>query len=699
MDSSKLTLIVAEKPSVARDIAKVLKVSGKGDGCLVNERYVVSWAIGHLVTLCEPEDYDPALKRWKAADLPIIPAQIKLKAAARTGAQLRVLKKWMSDKRVADIICATDAGREGELIFRYIYDFAGCRKPVSRLWISSMTDAAIREGMANLRPAAEFDNLYFSARCRSHADWLVGINASRAYSIQYSAHLSIGRVQTPTLAMIVARQVEIDNFVSKDYWEVDAHFAAENGEYVGKWFDENAKDGRIDDAERAKAIVAAVKGQAGVVSSVETEEKRRLPPLLHDLPELQRECNRRFGYSAAKTLGIAQDLYEKRKLITYPRTDSRHLSSDMIPKLGAVIAALGSAPDYARFVKYIQGLDKLPITKRLVDDAKVTDHHAIIPTEKRPTTALSAEERNVYDAVARRFLAAFYPAHVQDVTIVITLVVNHTFKSRGAILRQMGWRELFPTDKDDDDAPALPPLSNDEGVKVVKVASKAKKTQPPKPYTEATLLSAMENAGKLVDDEEIAQQMKDSGLGTAATRAAIIERLLTVGYIRRSGKSLAPTDKGKSLIQILPSEITSAETTGRWEKGLAAVSRGGLEAERFMTSIGRFVSFLVLNAQNAPPAAVAFENDKPRYSRGKGGAKANSNALGKCPLCKGDVLENAKGYYCAKWRGGCKFNIWKRGTASNQRALSAKEVAALLAGEAVAGQTLADVMSVPENRL
>ena len=672
-----MKLIIAEKPSVARDIARVLKATVKSEGCLKNDEYVVTWALGHLVALCEPEDYNPALKRWKPEDLPIIPEQIRLKSIKKTAAHLKILKKWMGAKEVTGIVCATDAGREGELIFRYIYEFVKCRKPVQRLWISSMTDGAILQGFAALRPGNDFDNLYHSARCRSHADWLVGINASRAYSLAHNAHISVGRVQTPTLAMIVARQQEIDNFVSKDFWEVEAQFSAAQGSYPGKWFDENAKDGRLDNKERADEIAALVQGQDGIIKSLETEEKRQPPPLLHDLPELQRDCNRKFGYTAAKTLSIAQDLYEKRKLITYPRTDSRYLSSDI--KTAPIIAALATLPEYLPHTKYIQSLN-LPLTRRMVDDAKVTDHHAIIPTEKKATTALSTEERNVYSTIARRFLAAHYPAFVQDVTTVITIAVKEKFLSRGAIVRQLGWRELYCDEKNEDETGHLPILKQQEPVRVDQATVKAKKTRPPKPYTEATLLSAMENAGKLVEDEEIAQKMKESGLGTAATRAAIIERLLTVGYIERRAKTLLPTEKANALIQILPNEITSPETTGRWEKGLASISSGNLAPERFMASINRFVHFLVQNGK-ASPQNPALAQDRPRGRKSKKGQKAQG--LGKCPLCAADVLENAKAFYCAKWRGGCTFKIWKNATANYNVNLTPQHISALLSGKTV----------------
>jgi len=672
-------LIVTEKPSVGRDIAKVLKVSGKSDGYLHNDSYVISWAIGHLITLCDPEDYDAALKRWKIDALPIIPGELRLKAIYKTKKQLNVLSKWMKSSKITEIICATDAGREGELIFRYIYDFVGCKKPVKRLWISSMTDDAIKNGFASLRPSADFDDLYYSARCRSYADWLVGINASRAYSLTHNAHLTIGRVQTPTLAIIVARQKEIDSFIPKDYWEVHADFAAEIGQYSGKWFSETNKDGKIDTKEAADEIAKKVRGQEGVVKSAEREEKRQPPPLLYDLAELQRDCNRRYGLSAAKTLSIAQDLYEKHKLITYPRTDSRHLSKDI--KLNPIINALGSKAEYAEYVKYIHLLDKLPITSRIVDDSKVTDHHAIIPTEKKSQINLPENEKRVYELIARRFLSAFYPAHIRNITTVTTVVMNESFLSKGSEVLQMGWKELYSDDKSDEDEGILPPLVKGQISKAVKAGAKAKKTQPPKPYTEATLLSAMENAGKTVENEEIAKQMKENGLGTAATRASIIERLLAVEYIVRKGKNLAPTEKAVQLIQILPAEITSAETTGRWEKGLSSISKGSMNPDRFMGSIEKFVRFLVDNAQSSPKDIV-FAAEKP--GNGKGAKKSRKSAsLGKCPVCGGDVLENSKSFYCAGWKKGCKFNIWKNSVKNYNYEITSSDISNLLSGKAV----------------
>jgi DNA topoisomerase-3 len=380
------TLVIAEKPSVGRDIARVLKCKQKGDGFLYNDDYVVSWAVGHLVTLKEPDEYNPSLKKWKMYDLPIIPNAMELKAIPKTESQLMVLKKLMNAKETGQIICATDSGREGELIFRYIYQWANCKKPVKRLWISSLTDTAITDGLANMKDGKDYDNLFASARCRAEADWLVGMNATRAFTIRYGSFgnsLPMGRVQTPSLAILVSRHHEIVAFEAKDYWEVQATFLAQSSQehYKGIWLNNEGEE-RTYNQEQANEVAEKVKDQQGIIESIETEEKRQLPPQLFDLTELQRECNRKLGLSAQDTLTIAQALYEKHKVITYPRTDSRYLSKDMIPKLKPTVQAI-NAPPYDAFAEYILALESMPINKRIVDDSKVTDHHAIIPTGKK----------------------------------------------------------------------------------------------------------------------------------------------------------------------------------------------------------------------------------------------------------------------------------------------------------------------------
>ncbi|MFV0314587.1 MAG: DNA topoisomerase III, partial [Anaerotignum sp.] len=592
-------LVVAEKPSVARDIAKTLGATKKDDGILVGEKYIISWAIGHLVTLAEPEDYHETFKKWSFTSLPIVPEKMELKAIKNTRSQLKVLHKWMNDREIESIICATDSGREGELIFRYIYEITKCKKPVQRLWISSMTEQSIKEGFANLKEGTEYDLLYRSAKCRSEADWLVGMNATRAYTLQYNVLLSIGRVQTPTLALIVEKQKELDAFVAKDYFEVQVDL----GDFKGFWIDAEEQT-KIEDDDYAKCIAKKVEGQSAVVTKVDKEEKRVPAPLLYDLTELQRECNRKFGYSAKKTLDIAQGLYEKRKFITYPRTDSRYLSDDMKDKVQSTMKKLGTVGIFDEWVNPLFVGKGLSFSKRIIDNTKVTDHHAIIPTDVRPNLdILTEEEKNVFLLVAARFISAFYLPYRYEVTKVYFVSCEENFLAKGTVILDDGWQEVekklvvIKEKKEKNNAEQkLPPLSQGEIYTIVEAKALKKKTSPPKPYTESSLLSAMENAGRFVDDEALKEQLKESGLGTPATRAAIIERLLTVGYIVRKGKTLVPTEKGMQLIQVVPDQLCSPETTGKWEKGLSSIAKGTMDEQKFMDSIKRYVSFLVGDA-------------------------------------------------------------------------------------------------------
>ncbi len=649
-------LVIAEKPSVARDIAKVLKANQKGDGCLIGEQYVVSWAVGHLVTLAEPEDYDEKYKKWNFSTLPILPDGMKLKAIPQTRSQLKILHKWMNSKEIDSIICATDSGREGELIFRYIYEITKCKKPFQRLWISSMTEEAIKEGFAKLKDGTEYDLLYASAKCRSEADWLVGMNATRAYTLRYDALLSIGRVQTPTLAIIVERQKEIDAFTAEDYFEIQVDF----GGYTGLWIDKEEHT-RIEREETAKAIAEKVNGKMAIIEKIEKEERKTPPPLLYDLTELQRDCNKKFGFPAKKTLDLAQNLYEKRKLITYPRTDSRYLSEDMKGKVQNTVKRLAEAEAYVSYAQPL--LDGLSFTKRIIDDTKVTDHHAIIPTDVRiRLDNLSEEERKVFSLVASRFLSVFYPYYRYETTKVYAKAEEELFLSKGTVVLEEGWqaveKALIPAaaakkKKAAEEEQKLPALQEGEERKIEKATVQKKKTKPPQPYTESSLLSAMENAGRFVEDEALKEQMKDSGLGTPATRAAIIERLLTVGYIVRKGKTLVPTEKGRKLIEVVPNEMRSPQTTGKWEKGLSSIAKGKMTEERFMESIRRYVQFLIQDAASGRRADVVFPEEQIR------GKKRKTNAFGKCPVCGRDILENTKSFYCAGWKGGCKFSVWK----------------------------------------
>ena len=675
------TLVIAEKPSVARDIAKVLGVTEKADGCLMNERYVVSWAIGHLVTLAEPEHYGAEYKKWSFDTLPILPEKMELTAISKTKSQLRILHKWMHSREIDDIICATDSGREGELIFRYIYDITKCKKPFRRLWISSMTEKAIREGFAHLKDGKEYDLLYRSAKCRSEADWLVGMNASRAYTLQYQALLSIGRVQTPTLALIVKKQKEIDAFCPEDYYEVQADF----DKYVGLWIDER-ENTRLKEKKKAEKIAAFVQGKPGYIEKMQKEERKQPPPLLYDLTELQRECNRKFGFSAKKTLDIAQGLYEKRKMITYPRTDSRYLSDDMKEKARKTLQKLANAEEFAPFAKTILSMEKISFSKRIIDNSKVTDHHAIMPTDARiHTDHLTEDERKVFRLVAGRFLSVFYPYYVYETTKIYTIVEGERFLSKGTVVLQEGWqaveRVFAPKAKkgEKEEEQVLPPLA--EGQRTEAMAAKVlqKKTKPPSLYTESSLLSAMENAGRLVEDEALREEMKDSGLGTPATRAAIIERLLKVGYIQRKGKTLLPTEKGKNLIAVVPEELCSPQTTGKWEKGLSSIAKGKMTEERFMGSIRRYVQFLVADAAKEKKD-VSFAREPMGKTRGK----RRRTGLGQCPLCKrGSVLENSKAYFCTEWKNGCKFTIWKNSTEAYGIVLDEKTVKKLIKEEKI----------------
>ncbi len=649
------TLVLAEKPSVARDIARVLGARDKGENCLIGKDYVVTWALGHLVTLKEPQELDERYTRWKKEDLPILPARMETKVIKKTRSQFLAVKKLMNDKETGDIICATDSGREGELIFRYIYEQAGCRKPVRRLWISSMTDEAIRAGFDSLRPSADYDALYASARCRADADWLIGMNATRAYTIRYGVLLSIGRVQTPTLSMLVRRRREIDAFVPQVYYLVNADF----GDYKGVYIDAKGEK-KIATEEDAQAIAARVRGQQASVLEATREHKSLPPPLLYDLTTLQREANAQFGFTAKKTLETAQKLYEQHKLLTYPRTDSRYLSHDMLGKVQSTLAAYDGAlqPLGEKALEY-----GVRMSKRIFDDAKLTDHHAIIPTGKKAANlSLTADERRLYELVAKRLAAVFYPNYEYDALRVVTACGQDRFLSTGQTVTQEGWKAVYAGEqasgarrvgKKKEDEQPLPDLHpGDERVcRDAKVTQD--QTKPPKEYNDASILLDMEHAGRQIEDEELREQMKDCALGTPATRAAIIERLISVGYVSRRGKNLTATEKGVHLIEAVPQEIASPETTGRWERALAEIARGSDGEQRFREGIARLAAFLVQNASGAPDVAFAPEERRGRTKR--------VPTLGvACPLCgKGKVAENSKGFYCTRFRDGCKFTIWK----------------------------------------
>ncbi|MBQ7886426.1 MAG: DNA topoisomerase 3 [Clostridia bacterium] len=645
------TLVVAEKPSVARDIARVLGARDRGENCLIGGGYVVTWAIGHLVTLKEPQELDERYTKWRQQDLPILPERMETKVIRKTAAQFRSVKKLMNDKETETIICATDSGREGELIFRYIYEQAGCKKPVMRLWISSMTDEAIRQGFETLRPSSDYDALYASARCRADADWLIGMNATRAYTLRYNVLLSVGRVQTPTLSMLVKRRREIDSFVPQTYYTVQADFGTYQGAYVS-----SKGEKRLDSRELAEAIAARVKGQKGSIVQATREKKTEYPPLLYDLTTLQREANAQLNFTAKKTLATAQKLYETHKLITYPRTDSRYLSHDMTGKVERALSSYGGElqPVGQKALEY-----GVRMTKRVFDDAKLTDHHAIIPTGRRAENlSLTPDERRLYEMVARRLAAVFYPNHEYDALRVVTRVGGDDFLSTGKSVTQEGWKEVYRQQaekhKKGEDEQKLPPLAVGDSALCKNAKAKEEQTKPPKEHNDASLLRDMEHAGRQIEDEALREAMKDCALGTPATRASIIERLLEVGYVRRSGKNLIATQKGVQLIEAVPSEIASPETTGRWERALSQIARGQDGEARFREGIARLAAFLVQHASGAPD--VPFEKEE---RRGKGSHRPKNMGIS-CPICgQGKMAENSKGYYCTRYRDGCKFTIWK----------------------------------------
>ena len=656
--------MVAEKPSVGRDIARVLGCRTGGDGCLVGEKYIVTWAVGHLVTLMEPNELDPKYEKWSFATLPILPETIPLKVISATKDQYNKVKRLINDKETDSLICATDAGREGELIFRYIYEKAGCGKPFQRLWISSMTDEAITEGFRDIRPGSDYDGLYESARCRSRADWLVGMNASRAFTLKYNTLLSIGRVQTPTLAILVKRRKEIENFRPEGFCTLTADFGDYSGVYCSDKLD---PDTHLKEKADAEAIAAAVKGKTGTVIQAETTRKKELPPQLYDLTSLQRDANKLLGFTADKTLKTAQSLYEKHKALTYPRTDSRFLPPDMIPRVVQTMKLLPEA-----YQKYVTGAlpdGKLPVSKRTIDKTKVTDHHAIIPTAKRvDPSKFSEDERKLYDMVARRLLTAFYPACDYDATKIITRVEDYSFRTTGKVIVNNGWHDVPPLEnpprakkkaaEDGESDTPLPPLQEGDSRPVKATRIKEDKTKPPAPHTDASLLAAMETAGKELDDEELVRQMKGSGIGTPATRAAIIERLLQVGYAQRRGKTLNATDKGVMLIDVVPPELSSPELTGKWELALHDITDGKQDAVRFMDGIARMSSFLVDYAKASSPA-VTFPSEERR--RGKGGSRRMQvtpleGAV--CPVCgKGGMQESPLAFSCTE--KGCNCTVWK----------------------------------------
>jgi DNA topoisomerase-3 len=609
--------------------------------------------------LAPPDAYGEEYKRWRLETLPIVPEKFKVKVNAKTREQFGIVKSLMRSAAVTEVVNACDAGREGELIFSYLYELSGCKKPVRRLWVSSLTSEAIREGFASLRDGQEMKPLEDAARSRGEADWIVGMNATRAYSTRFGSPgnvLSVGRVQTPTLKLLVDREREIESFKPEKFWTVYARFAREKMSYDGVWFKD--KQNRLKEWDAAERIAEKVRGGIGTVRKAEKKTATEKPPLLYDLTELQRNANARYGFTAERTLRAAQALYEERKLITYPRTSSRYLSKDMVGTLKKRVEAASALADLAPFAAELLALGKLPVSKRIVDDAKVTDHHAIIPTNKKPSGDLSPDESKVYDLIARRFLAVFFPPARFENTTVVTAVEEETFLSRGRVVLEAGWRRLYPDGvggKKEKEPPVLPPIEQGQKWPVSKVAVKEGATKPPPRYSESALLGAMETAGKFVEDEELRQAMKESGLGTPATRAATIERLLKVGYLVREKKILVPTEKGRALIRLLgESPLSSPELTARWEERLARMEQGADNRKDFIADINGFASALVEEVRNKEGEKLAA----PAKAGRNGGGKS-SEPLGVCPKCGSPVVETKKSYGCSAWKSGCKFAIWK----------------------------------------
>lgn len=621
------TLVLTEKPSVGREVAKILNCNQKGNGCFRGAKYIVVWALGHLVTLADPEQYDDKYKAWKLEDLPMLPEKMELVVLKETAKQFGIVKNLLRSPEADELIIATDAGREGELVARWIIRKAGWRKPFKRLWISSLTERAIREGFNNLKPGRDYDNLYAAAECRAQADWLVGLNVTRALTCKYNAQLSAGRVQTPTLAMIVERENEIKRFVPQDYWSVNALAKG----FALRWQDKNGQT-RIFNKNKAEELLAKVSGQNGEVIEVKKEAKKELPPLAYDLTELQRDANRKYGFSAKTTSSVMQQLYENHKIVTYPRTDSRYISEDIVPTLTERLKSIAMGP-YVEWARSILR-SKLIITKRFVDNSKVSDHHAIIPTEQPASLSdLSSEEIKIFDLIVKRFLAVLSPAFEYEQIQVKAVINGEVFTAKGKIVKQKGWRKVYEgqgsLDNEVDEGEAeqnLPEIQKGEILKNLSAKLTEAQTKPPGRHTEATLLSAMEHPGKLIDDMKLRETMDQShGLGTPATRAEIIEKLYNSFYMNRQGKEIIPTSKGIQLISLVPPELKSPELTAKWEQQLTEISKGRADSQMFLNGIRGYAAQLVTTVTGS---AQTFKHDNLTRN--------------KCPEC-GKYLLQVKG--------------------------------------------------------
>lgn len=587
------TLVLAEKPSVGRELARVLDCKKSGNGYLEGDKYIVTWALGHLVTLADPDVYDKKYEKWDMQDLPMLPQNMKLVVIPESRRQFQAVSSLMKRGDVNELIIATDAGREGELVARWIMMKAGWKGKTQRLWISSQTDKAIKDGFKNLKPAADYDNLFRSAQARSEADWLVGLNVTRALTCKYNAQLSAGRVQTPTLALIVRREEEIRKFTPREYWGITAKLQG----FMSTWRD-GGKNAQTFDRSKAEEILKKLQGKPAVLTKVERQRKITPPPAAYDLTELQRDANKKYAYSAKETLSLMQSLYERHKLLTYPRTDSRYISQDVVATLPERLRSC-MVDEYKPLAQEIYRNKPLK-TKYLVNDAKVTDHHAIIPTEEQPQLYdLSGPERNIYDLVVRRFLAVLMdPYEYEEIRLTMT-IGGETFTAKGKRVLSQGWKAAynrsFQLEEDEDEqAQNLPELSQGQKLKVESVALKPGKTSPPARYTEATLLSAMEHPSGQVSDQNLSRILEEtSGLGTPATRADIIEKLFSTFYVERRGKELVPTSKGMQLVELAPEELRSAALTAKWEDQLADIAKGKVRDSEFVDQMRKYATELV----------------------------------------------------------------------------------------------------------
>ncbi|WP_338627690.1 DNA topoisomerase III [Clostridium baratii] len=615
------SLVLAEKPSVGRELGRVLKCNKRGNGFLEGDKYIVTWALGHLVTLDAPEGYNPEWKKWTMETLPMLPKHMKLSVIKGSGKQFKIVKEQMYRKDVNEIIIATDAGREGELVARWIIDKAHVKKPIKRLWISSQTDKAIRDGFNNLKDGRAYDNLYHAAECRAEADWIVGLNVTRALTCKHNAQLSAGRVQSPTLAMIVQREEDIKNFKPKEYYTVDIKTDKCNFTWVNK--DNNS---RIFNREFSEKLVSKLKGKDGEIINITESNKKKYSPALYDLTELQRDCNKMFGYSAKQTLNIMQRLYENHKLLTYPRTDSRYLTRDIVGTIKDRLKAIAIG-EYRSLATELLNKD-IKGNKSFVDDSKVSDHHAIIPTEERGNLAnLSSEERKVYDLVVKRFLSVMLPQFEYVQTTLEGKVNGERFIAKGKVVKAKGWKKVF--DREDDEESdikeqELPKLNKGNKFTVKEVIEKKGETKPPARFNEGTLLSAMENPHKYINvDKESAKTLGETGgLGTVATRADIIDKLFNSFVIEKKGKDIIPTSKGKQLIDLVPKELKSPLLTAKWEGELDKISKGKEDPRKFTKEMRNYATALV--------EAVKQENAKFHHD----------NLTGKkCPVCGKYMLE------------------------------------------------------------